>query len=441
MQRKRNPLDGAVDNPWAVIGVLLLVAFIVWAVGTRTQQHHVRVAFDNAVSIAPGLDVQANGVDVGKVGKVTLKDGRAIVELGIDDNSVWPLKRGTKAGIRFGSTIGNGTRRIELFPSATGPDLPEGGLIANDETQVPTEFDQVFQTFGPHTRQDLTQGQDNLGATLKGRGTRLNTGIHSTARTLDATGGLMRELASDDTALSEFVDHTDSVTRTLAAHHAQISGLLTVANQTFSAFAANTSNLQATLDQAPGTLSEARTTLARLNPTLDHLDGLVKDVAPGARALRPLAASARPAFADLRNLVPQALSTVRNIHATAPSISRLLSAGTPFAKSTTPAVGGLAPMVGCLRPYAPEIAGFLSDWSSFSKNYDRFSNYARVRAVAGETSFNDTPNIPTSALTATAGTTYAGFRPPGLNAGQPWFMPECGVGKDVVDPTKDWEDK
>jgi virulence factor Mce-like protein len=441
MERKRNPLSGAVDKPWSVIGVLVLVAFVLWAISTRTQAHHIRVAFDDAVSIAPGLDVQANGVDVGKVSKVKLENGQAIVELGIDDDQVWPLKSGTKAGIRFGSTIGNGTRRIELFPAADGQDLPDGGIIASTDSQTPTEFDQIFQTLGPGTRADLTSGQDRIGAVIEDRGPQIRSGIRATAPALDATGGLLRELASDDVALSEFVDHTGSVVKTLAAHRSQISGLMTVANRTFSTFAANTSNLQSTLDRAPGTFSEARTTLARLNPTLDHLDGLVKDVAPGAKALRPLAASARPAFADLRDIVPQALRTTRSIRATAPSISRLLTDAAPFAKRVTPAVTDLAPIVSCLRPYAPEIAGFFADWSAWSKNFDRFGNYGRVRAVEGETSFNDVPNIPTSALTSLGLTGYAGFRPPGLNAGQPWFMPECGVGKDVVDPAKDWEDK
>jgi virulence factor Mce-like protein len=440
MQQLRSSVNGVIDHPWVLIGAAALIAFVVWAAGTRSQDHHVRVAFDTAVSIAPGLDVQANGVDVGKVSKVSLEDGRSIVEIGIDDESVWPLKQGTKAGIRFGSTIGNGTRRVEIFPSATGPDIPDGGIIANDQTQVPTEFDEVFQTLGPHTRADLSGGQKRLGAVVRGRGKRIATGIRSSSRALEPTSALLRELASDGTAITEFVDHTDAVTRTLAGHRPQISALLTVANQTFATFAANTGNLQAVLDRTPGTLAEARTTLARINPTLDHLDALATDIAPGSRALRPLAARARPAFADLRDIAPVALRTVRNVRRAAPAIDQLLRRATPFANDVTPALAGLAPIASCIRPYAPELAGFLSNWSSFSKNVDVHSNYARIRAVVSETAFNDVPNIPTSALTSVAGTTYAGLRPPGLNAGQPWFMPECGVGKDVVDPGKDWED-
>ena len=35
---------------------------------------------------------------------------------------------------------------------------------------------------------------------------------------------------------------------------------------------------------------------------------------------------------------------------------------------------------------------------------------------------------------------YALVRPPGYNAGKPWYLPQCGAGRDGVDPNKDPED-
>jgi hypothetical protein len=58
--------------------------------------------------------------------------------------------------------------------------------------------------------------------------------------------------------------------------------------------------------------------------------------------------------------------------------------------------------------------------------------------VVSQTAFNDTPLTSKQMVDAT-GAIYAGLRPPGLNAGHPLFMPECGVGQDVLDPAKDWE--
>lgn len=431
----------AVGKPWLVVFAVVAVVFGFWVVGTRNQTHHVRAVFDDAISIAPGLDVTVNGLDVGKVSGVRLVDGQAVVDLGIDDESVWPLRRGTRAATRFGTTVGNGTRRVELWPGpADAPALPEGGVITAQSTSVPTEFDQVFQTFGPHTRADLQRGQARARAVLRGEGPALRSGIAGAGPALDAVGDLARQLVSDEVALRELIGRTDDVTRTLAARQGRISSLVTVAARTFGTFAANTRGVRESLDRLPATLRESRATLARLEPSLDRLDGLVADVRPGARLLRPLAAVARPTFAELRRTAPRALRTVRSLSAAAPGVTLLLAQGDPFAQKATPILADLAPMTSCLRPYAPEAAGFLANWAGFTKNYDGTSHYARVRVVEGETSANDQPNVTTEQFVKATGASYAGLRPPGLNAGQPWLLPECGLGPDVLDPAKDWED-
>ncbi|MGE4425086.1 MAG: MlaD family protein, partial [Solirubrobacteraceae bacterium] len=131
------------DRPWVIVLSLAAILLAWWAIGTRSQPHHVRVVFSAAVSLTPGLDVQVDGVDVGKVSDVDYRDGRAVVELGIDDDRVWPLRRGTTAEIRFGSTVGNGTRTVQLHPARRdAPEIPDGGVIGHRDTRTPVELDQ-----------------------------------------------------------------------------------------------------------------------------------------------------------------------------------------------------------------------------------------------------------------------------------------------------------
>ena len=116
------------DKPWSLIVIAGLVAFGYWAVQSRSTDHTVRAAFSSAVSVVSGLDVQIDGVDVGKVKKVEYEDGQALVDLGIDADA-WPLRRGTKAEIRFGTTIGNGTRNVALEPGPdSAPPIPGASL-------------------------------------------------------------------------------------------------------------------------------------------------------------------------------------------------------------------------------------------------------------------------------------------------------------------------
>jgi hypothetical protein len=125
---------------------------------------------------------------------------------------------------------------------------------------------------------------------------------------------------------------------------------------------------------------------------------------------------------------------------TAPDVDRFLRTATPFMPKLGGVLHQLAPMVGCLRPYAPEMAGQMADWGGFNGNYDSTTHYQR-------TAQQKPPFPPGTTMTSDQIVNntfrdkifYAMPRPPGLAAGQPWFVPECGAGPDSVDAKKDPE--
>jgi hypothetical protein len=53
--------------------------------------------------------------------------------------------------------------------------------------------------------------------------------------------------------------------------------------------------------------------------------------------------------------------------------------------------------------------------------------------------YNSVPLTPAQAAAAFPGMKYGFPRPPGTNAGQPWFQPQCGAGPEALDPSKDQE--
>ena len=99
-------------------------------------------------------------------------------------------------------------------------------------------------------------------------------------------------------------------------------------------------------------------------------------------------------------------------------------------------------MIGCLRPFAPEFAGFLSNWASFSQNFDSVSHYARVRGITGASQVNlYGPNIEVGRLrrSSPAPTTHTrACRVYG--DGKPQFLESCGYTPDALDPAADPED-
>jgi virulence factor Mce-like protein len=428
------------SHPYVPLGLIVAFVIAVWAVGTRSQPHHVRAEFASAVDLYTGLDVTVAGLDAGRIDGVSYQGGHAVVDMGID-NAYWPLPRGTTAEIRYGTTIGNATRFIDLTPGPKrAQPIPDGDVIPLKDTGTPTEFDQVFNTFNSAARANLRQTLAETGTELGTRGAQLNAGIKSSVGGVQAVGGLAGQVAADQPALSALVENGDRVTATLATRQVQISDLMRVADATFHTFATNTAGVAGSLRRFPTTLSQARTTLGRLDGSIGHLNNLMTALKPGAAQLKPLAVALRPALNQLRDTVPTAVDLLRTGITAAPQITTLLKDAIPFSHSATPAFSQLAPMVSCITPYAPEIAGMLSTWSSWPSFYDGTANYGRVFANFGLVEPNIYPKAVTPELfTKLTGQKYALVRPPGFNIGQPYYLPQCGAGQTGLNPANDPE--
>lgn len=428
------------DKPWALIVIAGLVAFGYWAVQSRSTDHTVRAAFSSAVSIVSGLDVQIDGVDVGKVKGVEYQDGQAIVSLGVNDEA-WPLRRGTKAEIRFGTTIGNGTRNVALTPGPeSAPPIPEDGIISQKDTTTPVEFDQVFDTLDANTRRRLRAAMDGASNATAQRDGEIKDALRHAPEAMDATNDVLADLIADGSALKALVRNGDRVTETLGQRQEVVSDLVTAMSGTFDAFGRRTQRIQQSLDRFQPMLEDVDGTLARADGSLDKVDNLMQTIQPGAQKLPALARTAGPALTRLQDVAPVAVNTLKTVRTVSPRVSTLLDTATPFMDPAGKALDGLAPVIGCVRNYAPEIAGWAQTWGGWSKNYDGTSNYARIKLKEGVTSaIGVFPSAEFINKIPGTDTRYAMPRPPGLNGGKPWFPTECGITKDSMDPTKDPE--
>ncbi|MGE4425246.1 MAG: MlaD family protein [Solirubrobacteraceae bacterium] len=449
---------------------MVAILGVFWVAGTRELQHTVKAAFPTAFNLTPGLDVQIDGMDVGKIGKVEYKDGSAIVEIGINDDDYWPLPKGTQVTSRWGTTIGSGTRKLDL---ELGPEdaegIPEGGIIAAKATQPAVDVDQVVNTLSDDTRDDLQNLQGKLVGALEGNERELNRGLKATGPGVRDVDRFLAELGSDPAALRGLLTNTHRLTQTLAARSGEVAGLISVASQTFGAFADRTQATQATLDGLTPTLNEVTTTLKRVDGSLGGLTALVNDLKPGVRKLPALAKVARPALRDLHAIVPTALRTIRTTTDVAPDVTQFLKDAQPIVDKSTTALKEAKPMMRCLRPYAPEAMGAVIGLAGWTQSFQvkqaetidnvllNYPNRHRGRAYNGQptrggmragvqastASLHAYPDgIVTPQLYRAIGMKeYAYGRPPGYAAGKPWFIEECGYTKDRLDPSKDSEGK
>lgn len=428
-------------HPWVPLLALGAVAFTLWAISTRSEPYQVRAVFAQAPNLYSGEDVTVDGLDVGKVTGENYVNGQAVIGVGIQDHEYYPLHQGTRAILRFGTTIGNGTRYIELIPGPkSAPKIPDNGIIGTNDTTQSVEFDQIFGIFNAPTRRAFQQASSGAGTLFAPRVPQIGAGVNAGGPALDALSGFTAELARDQQSLSSLVSNGASLTQTLAAHDGQIADLVSNAAGTFHAFASNTNGITQSLNLLPPTLTQVKGTLGRLSGSIGHLNGLITALAPGAAQLRTMSADLLPAMRDLRTTIPVADQTLQVGTSASPSITRLLQAAQPFSKQAGPAFHTLAPMVGCIRPYSPEIAGLLTTWSSWPQDYDQIGHLGRLDSYAGLNALTSTP-LNAAQYVALTGQGYALIRPPGYNAGQPWWQPQCGDTQAGVTAADDPEAK
>jgi phospholipid/cholesterol/gamma-HCH transport system substrate-binding protein len=420
----------------ALAVVLVVVGAIVLA---GNGGHTLKATFPSAVNVVPGAEVRTGGLRVGKVESISVHGSAARLTLAIDDDRIWPLRQGTRAGIRLGGTVSYANRYVELTPGpGNARALPDGAELPAQDATSPFEFDELFNTFDTKTRAGLGRLIDRGAATLGPRGAELRAGLRDGGHALGEAGKTFAALSADPRALETLVRAGAATAGELARNDPQLRDLIDGAAETLTTVAETESGVRATIRRLPATLRTARATLARLDSSLGGVDGLVRDIAPGARRLRRVAAPLRSAVGTLGDVAPQLGATLRRVQRSGPTIARFLDDAVPQVQRLRPTLRRLEPMTACLRAYTPEIASFFSTWASLSTNLDASGRYAQLNGQAYP--FPNVMPVPSATVVRTfPQLRYALLRPPGLNADQPWLRPSCGADEKILDPANDPE--
>jgi phospholipid/cholesterol/gamma-HCH transport system substrate-binding protein len=426
--------------------VVILVATValiaILNASTGGDHHDLRAEFSSVEQLVPGLEVRIAGRKVGSIAAIDLRGHEPVATLEIDEPDVWPLPAGTTAQIHWGSTTSLEFRFVELYPGPrSAKPLRNDAVVPATRTVTPVDLDQFYRIFRGPTTGDVSALAQELGDTLAPTGAAFRRGLAAAPAGVNATSAVLSQLSQDEKALNTLVNQGDQVTGALANRQADLGQLMSNLAGTFDEFAQHTADEQASLSQAPQALSTAGDTLARLDTSLNGLQALVTDISPGAIQLRRLAPTARNALLELSSEAPLLTRTLNQGTAAAGPLNRLLTTGTSFLPNARSAVSQLAPIFACLRPYSPELAGMLSTWTGWNDNYDPQGHYARTFPLA----FNPalvpgTPLTSKQAVQAFHGSLfYAMPRPPGLNAGHPWFVPQCDAGPQSLNAADDPE--
>jgi phospholipid/cholesterol/gamma-HCH transport system substrate-binding protein len=342
---------------------LAVIALFILAVGTagyilsnerlrfpliQEKTFRLKVVLPDAQAVTPGQgqSVRVAGVEVGQIGKVDLKDGKAVVNLEIDPKYKHLIRRDATALLR--SKTGVKDMFIEVDPG-DGQPLPENQSITVDNTAPDIDPDEFLSALDADTRDYLRLLVSGAGKGLKGRGGDLQ-------ETFARFGPLHRDLAKVSTAvasrrhnLKRLIHNYGVLVRELGSNDKDLTRLVQASNQVFDAFASQNQNISSAVAQLPGTLRQTDRTLVKLDPfarelgpTFDALRPVVRQI-PAANAatlplvregepiirkqIRPFTRIATPYFHDLGQAGRQLARAGPDVSSTFRGLNRLFDLG------------------------------------------------------------------------------------------------------------------
>jgi phospholipid/cholesterol/gamma-HCH transport system substrate-binding protein len=126
------------------VGIFFIIGFLCFAYLSvelgqiplfGSNQYPIYARFDSISGLKEGATIEIAGVKVGKVGKITLKDYQADVELLMDKGI--KLQEDAIASVRTQGIIGD--KYIKISPGGSSEYLKPGGTIIDTESAIDIE--------------------------------------------------------------------------------------------------------------------------------------------------------------------------------------------------------------------------------------------------------------------------------------------------------------
>jgi phospholipid/cholesterol/gamma-HCH transport system substrate-binding protein len=273
-----------------------------------------------AVIAGQGQTVRVSGVQIGDIGDVELKDGRAIVRMDIDRKYADMIHTDATALLR--PKTGLKDMFIQLDPGTDGaPVAKENWTIPVDSTSPDVNPDEILSTLDSDTRDYLRLLISDAGRGLKGRSGDLRDlfrRFEPTHRDLAKVNGAIAERRTN---LRRLIHSLNELNGELASHDKDVSSLVSASSAVMRAFASEEQNISAAVSELPSTLQQTTVSLGQvqrfadvLGPTVERLRPAARALDPANEAVKPFAEEATPLLAeDIRPFVREARPLARDL--------------------------------------------------------------------------------------------------------------------------------
>ncbi len=338
----------------AIVGLLVITVLIAGYILSNERLRFpwepspltINASFATAQAVTPGQgqSVRVSGVQIGLVGKVTLKDGEGVVQMNIDPKYKHLIHTNWTALLR--PRTGLDDMFIELSPGpGRAPVAPSGYTIPVSNTMPVVNLDEILSSLDADSREYLDLLVNGAGQGLGNHGgdqlAQVMERFEPTHRDLARLNGAV---AQRGTNLQRLVNSLRRLNDALAAKQGQIVSLVDSSEKVFRAFASEDQNVSRAIADLPGTLRQTTATLAKVQAFANILGPAAKNLLPAAAAI-PAANQAVTALA-----VPGA-PIVQN------QIRPFVVASRPLVRDLKPAAENLADPTTVQTPNGPVKLG------------------------------------------------------------------------------------
>ena len=300
-----------------------------------TEFYTVKAELPSGQAVVPGQGQTVNiaGVKIGEVGSVTLDDGRAVVEMHIQDEYE-PIYR--DASVLLRPKTGLKDMYLALDPgSRSAGDLPEGGRVRVANSLPDVNTDEFLAQLDGDTRAYLQILLNAGGTAFDDEETGADKRYEQTAaqdlrevlKRFEPTSRdgerITRLLVSRRHNIRRVIHNFQELSTALAGRDEQLASLVDSANANFEAIAAEESSLREAIRLFPGALDQTEQTLTKtsalageLGPALERLRPFARKLAPALRKTRPFFEETTPIIRDqIRPFARDVQPTIRDLRA------------------------------------------------------------------------------------------------------------------------------
>ena len=346
--------------------VLLIAVFLAYTANRGlpfVPTRELKVDIASGADLTVGSDVREGGFRIGLVSDmepVQLPNGRTVAQLTLHLTPAHGrVPVNSSASIRPSSVLG--TKYVDLHKGTSQQVIADGGTLPITQTQVPVQFDDIFQSFNAPTRRAIQQNLVGFGNALAGRGSALNDTLASLPALLGHLEPVARTLADPRTGLTTLIDSLNRFTGTLAPVAQTTAQLFTDMATTFEAVSRDPIALASAIAQAPPTLAVGTESLRVQQPFLANVATLGQHLAPATAQLDAALPILNPAIEAGTKTLKRSPILNANLEKLLNTLKQLA-----LAPATNQALNGLTQTVGTLNPMVRYLGPFQTvcdDWN------------------------------------------------------------------------------